>query len=113
MALVQHDDVVEHFLAHSADEALANPVLPWAPVAESNGKASRSCCATHAAVGNAVTAQRTTSRRPWRTTRNTCRTRNSAVGTEKKSMAAIPSRWFRKKDEQVGLALGVRGRVRR
>src|SRR5512143_4104937 len=38
--------------------------------AESNGKASRSCCAIHAAVGFAVTAQRTTSRRsspggPW------------------------------------------------
>ncbi len=32
--------------------------------ADSNGKASRSCCATQVAVGLVVTAQRTTSRRP-------------------------------------------------
>src|SRR6266702_2768118 len=39
--------------------------------------------------------------------------RNVAVGTEKKSMAAMPFRWFRRKVVQVWLALGVRGRVRR
>jgi hypothetical protein len=39
--------------------------------ADSKGKASRSCCATQAAVGLVVTAQWSTSRRPWRMTRNT------------------------------------------
>jgi len=36
--------------------------------ADSNGKASRSCCATQAAVGVVLTAQRTTSCRSWRMT---------------------------------------------
>ncbi len=81
--------------------------------AESNGKASRSCCATQAAVGNVVTAQRATSRRPWRITRSTWRTLNVAVGTEKKSMAAMPSRWFRRKVVQVWPVLEARGRERK
>jgi len=79
----------------------------------SNGKASRSCWATQAAVGLVVTAQRTTSRRPWRMMKSTWKTRNVAVGTEKKSMAAIPFRWFRRNVVQVCPALGARGRVRR
>jgi len=32
-----------------------------------------------------------------------------AVGTVKKSIAAMPSRWFRRKVVQVALALGVPG----
>jgi hypothetical protein len=81
--------------------------------ADSNGKASRSRCATQPAVGLDVTAHRTTSRRPWRMMKSTWKTRNVAVGTEKKSMAAIPFRWFRRNVVQVCPALGARGRERK
>jgi hypothetical protein len=75
---------------------MASPSKIMKRGAESNGKASRSYCATQSAVGVVVTPQRTTSRRPWRMTRSTWRMRNVAVGTEKKSMAAMPFRWFRR-----------------
>ena len=82
-------------------------------VSDSKGKASRSGCATQAAVGLVVTAQRTTSRRPWRMMKSTWKTGDVAVGTEKKSMAAMPFRWFRRNVVQVCPALGARGRERK
>ena len=67
----------------------------------SNGNASRSCWTTQAAVGLAVTPNHATSRRRWPRTTRTWRTRKVAVGTVKKSMAAMAWRWFRRKVVQL------------
>jgi len=57
---IQDDDVIEKSSADDSDKPL-----------RLEGKVTRSWCATQAAVGVVVTAQRTTSRRPWRMTRKT------------------------------------------
>ena len=87
---------IDRIVAVSPTEKMASRSKIMKRGADSKGKASRICCATQPAVGLVVTAQRTTSRRPWR-----------------KSIAAMPSRWFRRNVIQVVLALGVRGNERR
>ena len=87
---------IDRIVAVSPTEKMASRSKIMKRGADSKGKASRICCATQPAVGLVVTAQRTTSRRPWGM-----------------SIAAMPSRWFRRNVLQVALALGVRGRERR
>src|SRR5438874_4926584 len=70
--------------------------------AVSFGKALTICCAVHFALGFAVTLKCTTRRRSEDRTTNTKSTRNVAVGTTKKSIAAMPSRWFLKNERHVG-----------
>jgi hypothetical protein len=62
---------IDRIVAVSPAEKMASRSKIRKRGADSKGKASRSCCATPSAVGLLVTAQRTTSRRPWRMTRNT------------------------------------------
>ena len=76
--------------------------------ASSKGNASRSCCTTHGAVGLSVTLQCTISRRECLIANQTYRTRKVAVGTVKKSMATITSRWFRRNVSQLCLRSGQR-----
>ena len=68
--------------------------------AESYGNASRSCWITHAEVGLKVALKWRISRRPWWITNQQYSTRRLAVGTVKKSIAAMPSPWFRRKASQ-------------
>jgi hypothetical protein len=55
---------IDRIVAVSPAEKMASRLKIRKRVADSKGKASRSCWATQAAVGLLVTAQRTTSRRP-------------------------------------------------
>lgn len=64
-------------------------------------EASRSCCATHAAVGCAVTWTWTTRRRSWHKITNTYNSRNVTVGTTQKSIAATEPTWLCRKVFQV------------
>ena len=83
------------------------------PPAASKGNASRSCCTTHGAVGLSVTLQCKISRRECLIANQTYRTRKVAVGTAKKSMATITSRWFRRNVNQLCLRSGERPSRRR
>ena len=64
------------------------------------GKASRSCCTIQAPVGCSVTLKCRMLRRPWLITKKHYSIRKVAVGTVKKSMAAMASRWFLRKVSQ-------------
>src|SRR5262249_5432732 len=59
-----------------------------------HGNASRSCCAVQADVGWSVMATCTPRRRSWVRITSTNRSRHVAVGTTKKSAAAICVAWF-------------------
>src|SRR5262245_31547156 len=59
------------------------------------------CCASHSAVGCQVTANQSSGRRSWPTTRNANRHSNVTVGTTQRSIAAIASAWLRRKVRQV------------
>src|SRR5579862_1523480 len=83
----------EHFLdthvSHLSPEGIAEDRIAVAQqVARElvKGKASRSCCPVHSAVGWAVTLQCRMRRRSWASTRNTYRTWKRRVGTVRKSM---------------------------
>src|SRR5260370_10342234 len=67
---------------------------------DSNGNASRSCCTVHRLVGWFVTLKCRMRRRSWLMTKKQQSTPNVIVGTAKKSIAAIASRWFRRKASQ-------------
>src|SRR5260370_41461237 len=56
--------------------------------------ASRNCCTTQSALGFRVTLRCRIFRRSWPMTKKQYRTPNVSVGTVKKSIAAMPSRWF-------------------
>src|SRR5437660_12536658 len=60
--------------------------------ASSQGNDFRICCMVHSSVGCSVTPKCTTRRRSCDSTTKTNRTRNVAVGTVKKSIAAICAR---------------------
>jgi hypothetical protein len=74
--------------------------------------ASTSCRHTHAAVGCAVTAIWTTSRRPCVMKNSTYSVRNVTVGTVHKSAAQMLPAWFRRKVRQVWLGGRGAGRPR-
>src|SRR5882762_5783035 len=56
--------------------------------------ASRNCCTTQSALGLRVTLKCRILRRSWPMTKKQYRTPNVSVGTVKKSIAAMASRWF-------------------
>src|ERR1700694_1901857 len=68
--------------------------------ADWNGNASRSSCTIHRLVGWFVTLKCRMRRRSWLMTKKQQSTPNVIVGTVKKSIAAIASRWFRRKASQ-------------
>src|SRR5215471_18090775 len=59
------------------------------------------CCASHSAVGCRVTANQSSCRRPWPTTRNANRHSNVSVGTTQRSIAATACAWLRRNFRQV------------
>jgi hypothetical protein len=81
--------------------------------ASSTGNASRSCWATHDAVGLSVTLQCTISRRECLIANHTYSRRKVAVGTVKRSMATITFRWFLRNVSQLCLRSGRRPCCRR
>ena len=62
--------------------------VPGGGVLVSSGKASTTCWAVQAALGNSEMLKWTTRRRSWSKTKNTSSTRKVAVGTVKKSIEA-------------------------
>src|SRR6516225_10194245 len=68
--------------------------------ARSSAKASRRCCTIQAQEGCSVTLKCRMLRRPWLITKKHYSIRKVAVGTVKKSMAAMASRWFLRKVSQ-------------
>jgi hypothetical protein len=113
--LIQYDHVVQQISSATPDPALCHTVLPraakavrvgWLPksltsntrnlCAGTYGHASRNCCAIQRAFGFRVTLKRRIFRRSWPITKKQYRTPNVSVGTLKKSIAAMASRWFRR-----------------
>src|SRR4030081_2214598 len=72
--------------------------------------ASTICWASHSAVGRRVTANHSSCRRPWPTTRNANRHSKVRVGTTQRSIAAIASAWLLRRN---GLQLWDGGPRRR
>ena len=66
-------------------------------MALSSGKASRNCWTIQQLVGCSVALKWQTLLRLWLITKKKYKTRKVAVGTVKKSNAAITSRWFFRK----------------
>jgi hypothetical protein len=140
VALVQDDDVVEQFAANRGDEALGDSILPRAPIAGArrlHPQRPQRCRHPGLEDGTAVEDHEAQCRVEGKgLAKLLCgpggsrvrhdgavgddapavaddKTRNVTVGTEKKSMAAMPFRWFRRKVIQAWPDLGARGRERR
>jgi hypothetical protein len=88
MSFVQDDHVVQQ-----VPSAASNPTLRNLR-AGAYGQASRICCTIQSALGFLVTLKPRICRRSWPMTKKEYRTPNVSVGTVKKSIAAIASRWF-------------------
>ena len=103
---------------HSRDDLRREdrvPIEDEVPRSRVEGNASRSCWTTHEAARWSVTANRRTRPRPCSIANQTCIRRNVTVGTAKKFMAAIASRWVRRNTSQRATASGQgrrRGRCR-
>jgi len=76
------------------------------------GQASRICCTTQRAFGFLVTLKRRILRRSWPMTKKQYSTPKVIVGTVKKSMAAIASRWFHRNVSQRLMGFKVLGASR-
>ena len=92
--------VIYHACKQAARRAALSKKVPRRGRAAKNlcgclkAHASRNCCTTQSALGFRVTLKCRIFRRSWPMTKKQYRTPNVSVGTVKKSIAAMASRWF-------------------